>query len=886
MTKQRKDRRVPYWLTGFLLCPALVCSAFLNIAPAQWPPIEEDQGVTGLGLALRKLATIGAVLYVTAHPDDENNALLAKLNRGQGIRTGLLTLTRGEGGQNQIGTELFESLGILRTEELLAAHRLDGAEQFFTRAYEFGYSFSVEETLEKWGKEEILSDIVRVIREFRPHVMITLLPGGAGGGQHHQASARLAAEAFRLAANAKEFPRQIDQEGLSPWQPLRLYQTGLPGYSLRHGPPPGDRGVTIDLDQYDPLLGESYTEFGARAHHSHRSQGMNFLPQPGRRPAFFGLAYSEITSEPAGEDFFAGIDVSLQSLTQYAPDLAPLLAELQGHIDQAHSAYRRSRYEVAAAAVMAGLQLLQKMRGVTEEPEALFFLRCKERDFLAAAAKAHFVSFDALLKDSSDGTLVPGQEFAVQAHFLSRSAAAVRDIRVMGPPGWKIRREEHDGSSALFRVTASPQADYSRPYWYRSSPRIDRFSVRPGFPSGKPFSPPALKARVTYETSGVEAWAETPVRYRWFDTDAGKERRIEMKVVPRLCVSLQPSLAIIRQSKRVGGHDSTPPTKQFRVTVQNNLPGPASLRVSLEGPAAWRVEPPSRSLNLRYENEQATVSFRVQVPTPLAPGVYAFKAIAQMNGQTYEQGYQTITYHHVKARHLYRPASAILRAFDVRVPSGLRVGYVMGVGDEVGVATEELGAQVIYLQKEDLSSGDLRRFDAIVIGVRAYLNRPDLIANNHRLLRYVQQGGHLVVQYSKYEFNQAQYAPFPARINRPHDRVTVEESPVRTLLPDHPLLHWPNRIGEKDWQGWVQERGLYFLGEWDDRYQTLLELRDPWPYNNQPKRGALVIASYGRGTYLYTGLGFFRQLPQGVPGAYRLWTNILSLGRAPQRLRE
>ena len=867
----------------FLLCPALVCSAFLSIAPAQWPPIEEDQGITGFGLALRKLPTIGSLLSVTAHPDDENNALLAKLSRGQGIRTGLLTLTRGEGGQNEIGTELFEALGILRTEELMVAHRFDGAEQFFTRAYEFGYSFSVEETLEKWGKKEILRDIVRVIRRFRPHALLTLSPAGAGGGQHHQASARLASEAFRLAADPRQFPEQISQEGLRPWQALRLYQASTLGYSASESSnqPPDKQGVTLELGEYDPLLGESYLDFGVRAHHSHRSQGMNFLPRPGPRSVFYRLADSVVPSEKIRDDLLQGIDVSLRSLASYAAELEPLLVELQGQTDQAHLAYSRSHYERAAAAVMTGLQLVREILSQTREPEVLFFLRQKEQDFLAAAAKAHFAQFDALLKDTHDATVVPGEEFVVEAFFLSHSRppAALREMQVIGPPGWEIRPEKQSHSPAFFRVKASPKADYSQPYWYRANPRMDRFSVNPGFQSGEPFAPAPLKARAEYVASGVTAWVETPVRYRWFDPDSARERRVEMKVVPKLSVSLRPTLSVVSRSSQ-SGTGAAPSPKQFRVTVRNNLPGPASPKVSLEAPAGWKVEPHYQEVNLRYPNQQTRVKFRVKIPPNLAPGAYTLKAIAEMGGETYDQGYRSIAHHHIQTRHLYQPASAVLKAFDVTIPSGLRVGYVMGVGDEVGIATEELGATVVFLEEEDLSSGDLGSFDVIVTGVRAYLNRPDLVDNNHRLLDYVQEGGHLVVQYNKYEFNQTQFGPFPSQINRPHDRVTVEDSPVKVLLPNHPLFHWPNRIREKDWEGWVQERGLYFLGKWDVRYRPLLELQDPWPYNDQPKRGALLLASYGKGTYLYTGLGFFRQLPQGVPGAYRLWANILSLGRA------
>ena len=863
--------------------PCFLLFAFSAVAWGQLQPIEEDQGVSGFGLALRKLPTVGALLYITAHPDDENTAVLAKLSRGQGVRTGLLTLTRGDGGQNQIGPELFEALGVLRTEELMAVHRFDGAQQFFTRAYEFGYSFSVEETLQRWGKKEILDDMVRVIRQFRPHVLVSLHPEGTGGGQHHQASAQLAAQAFRLAADPTAFPQQISQEGLRPWQPLRIYQASRAG--LAGGQPADqpseDPGVTVNLGSYDPLLGETYAEFGARALSNHRSQGMNFLPQPIPLTAFYRLADSVLPSQDVGQDFFQGIDVSLSGLDRYDPEIEGLLRKLEKQIDRAQSAYRRAQYPLAAAEVMSGLELVHTLQRSTRHKEALSFLKKKEQDFLNAAVKGHFIYFEALLKEAENGTVTPGEEFRVEVIFMSRPSrlAALQTLQLLGPPGWKIQLERQTGNSALFQVQVPFHAEYSQPHWYRADPRVDRFSVRPGSRPTEPVIAPFLVARAEYLASGTRAWVETPVQYRWFDADSARERRMEVKVVPSVSVSLWPTISIVPRSSLKVNPPSVSVTKDFRVTVQNHSAGPSSASVRLEIPAGWRVEPSKQAVSFHYENEQRRADFRIHFPSDLVRGTYTLRAVAESESKTYDRGYQAIAYHHIHTRHFYRPALALVNAFEIRVGDQLQVGYIMGVGDQVGAATEELGVKVTYLKDEDLASGNLDRFDVLVTGVRAYLNRGDLVANNHRLLRYVQEGGHLVVQYNKYEFNENQYGPYPVRINRPHDRITAEDSPVKILLPDHPLFHWPNRITDKDWAGWVQERGLYFLGQWESRYQPLLELQDPWPYNDQSKRGALVLATYGKGTYLYTGLSFFRQLPAGVPGAYRLWANILSLGK-------
>lgn len=842
---------------------------FLQAHPgAQLPPVQEDQGVTGLGLALRKLPTTGAVLMITAHPDDERNALLAHFSRGKGYRTGLMTLTRGDGGQNEIGSELFEALGVLRTEELLAVHRFDGVEQFFSRAFEFGYSFSVEETLEKWGKDEILSDIVRVIRTFRPHVILTLNPEGEGGGQHHQASARLAQQAFHVAADASQFPQQLE-EGLRPWQPLRLFQLA----GRRTEASEGDSVIRVSLGQYDPLLGETYHQFGARARSRHRSQGMNVLPQPGPAQVTLQLVEDRPDAGASVQEVFAGLPIELQSLTRYDADLESSLILLEGYTGWAREAYLRSDYEAAARAVMTGLEATRKLKKRTGSAEARFFLEQKEKDFFNAAAQSHFLYLDAVMPDSEDGLVVPEEEFPVEVRFYnhSRTATEILSVELEAPPDWQVRQIRAAPESYRFQVRVAPHPRYSQPFWYRSDPSVDRFEIEAGFESTQAVAPPPVTARVRYLSFGIEAEMETPVQFRWFDAAAGKERGMEVKVVPPVSVQLAPQLGIVSL-------DQIRPYT-FEATVQSHLKEATRVSLRLQVPARWKVEPASADLQFQFENEKRSVAFRVVPPPGTKPGRYSVKAVAQSRGQVYDSGYQVISYPHIQPRHLYRESSSSLAAFPVRIPSDLKAGYIMGVGDDVGLYTEQLGASVHYLTAAGLAHADLSRYDVIITGVRAYLNRSDLRAYNQRLLDYVQNGGHLVVQYNKYEFLQAQYAPYPLTIDSPHDRVTVEDSPVKILAPQHPVFNWPNRIEAEDWNSWVQERGLYFLGSWDERYQPLLQLQDPWPYNHEPKQGSLVVARFGKGTYVYTGLAFFRQLPAGVPGAFRLWANLISLGR-------
>ncbi|HSR69600.1 MAG TPA: PIG-L family deacetylase [Acidobacteriota bacterium] len=861
-------------LLGRLGAVLLILTVLAPPLAAQLQPLPEDEGVNGLGLALRKLSVTGSVLYVTAHPDDENNAVLVRLGRGEGLRTGLLTLTRGDGGQNEIGDELFQAIGVLRSEELLAVHRFDGARQFFSRAIDFGYSFSVEETFEKWGKEEILSDIVRTIRTFRPTVILTLNPGGEGGGQHHQASARLALEAFQAAGDPARFPEQISQEGLRPWQPLRLFQSSFRRRleDFKNGPPPV---YTIETGRYDRLLGETWVEFGIRARTRHRCQGMNMLTRPGPFASHYLLAATAEghQAEPEGEDFFEGIETGLDVVTAYQPSLVEAVDGLQEAIDEAGQAYAASDFEKVSAALMKALDRVRQASRAADQEEARFLLREEEQDLLEAAAKSHFLHFDALADVTRDGTVVPGETLEVDVQFYDRSGLLEDfQLSLSAPAGWRVERIDDREGAVAYQVTAAEDAELSQPYWYELESGVERYGLKRGFKGMAPFAPPPLLARLQYRSHGVEAWLERPVHYRWYGAEAGQERRMEVKVVPALSLSLGPSISITP----LGSGQ----VQEIEATLQNNKTGSNQATLRLRAPQGWTVEPGSHSLSFTFENERRTASFSVRPPASAPQGRYLVSAQAESGGKTFSQGYQVIAYPHVQTRHLYHPAQAEVQVLDVSLPQELEVGYVMGVGDEVAEATRQLGARVTFLEAQDLAAGDLDRFDVIVTGVRAYLNRDDLVANNHRLLEYVRRGGHLVVQWNKYEFMRAQFTPYPVKIDRPTDRISVEEAPVRVLLPQHPLLNRPNVITAADWEGWVQERATYMLGQWEEPFTPLIEMEDPVPYNAGVKRGGLLLAPYGDGTYLHVGLAFFRQLPAGVPGAYRLWANILSLGRA------
>lgn len=869
--------------------------------PAQLRPLPYFEGSSGLAFALRKLPQTASLLHITAHPDDEDNSLLVLLNRGRGLRTGLLTLTRGDGGQNEIGPELFTALGIIRTGELEAVHRYDGAQQFYTRAYEFGFSYSVEETLEKWGKEEILADMVRIIRTFRPDVIVTLPRFGAGGGQHHQASALLAAEAFRAAGDPQRFPEQL-QDGLLPWQARKLYERHRWGGSSEAEP--GDRRVPVRVEcgQFDPLFGKTYHQIGMEARSQHRCQGMGqLIPLPGPCVSQWKLVDAVIPVSESENDLFDGIDTGLTGLMHHLgdperiPAFASELRTLQEQIERARSDYDAHSPTRVAPALASGLDTVRRIkRAVTEaqlEPAArdhlLFLLERKEEDFAEALRLAHLLDLQVL---ADDGKVVPGQTFTVTATLSNGGSEPVQiaALEMQVPKDWQVEaletqpRELSAGTTLErhFRITVAATAEPTRPYWTRPDPTVDRYQWLDPRPAGLPWSPPPVAARLSYLSHGVQSSLEAPAEFRYEGPWVGGEQRHEVMVVPEISLRVHPEVNILPLSQLEHG-------REVRVTALFNGTERTQGTVRLDLPRDWEVIPPTQTYEFDREGQSLTRKFLVRPREGVAEGSFPLRAVGDFGGKSFEEGFQVIDYHHIPQRLLYHPSRSQIRTLDVRVVSDLKVGYIMGVGDQVPDALQQLEVDFDFLGEEDLAFGDLNRYDVILTGVRAYLNREDLKAYNSRLLQWVEEGGVLIVQYNKYEFNSqvgqggrgqmgpSPYAPYPVQVG--YGRVTDETAPVRVLVPNHPLFQVPNRITDRDWEGWVQERGLYFLGEKSPQYRDLVSTADPFPYNAGEKLGALVEADYGKGRWLYVGLGLWRQLPAGVPGAYRLLANLLSL---------
>lgn len=852
----------------------LAAAVLLPSAPAPARAQEgaaEYRGAAALGLSLRKLGTTKRVLMVGAHPDDEDTQLLARLALEEGADVAYLSLTRGEGGQNGIGAELGEGLGLLRTEELLAARRVDGAEQFFSRAYDFGFSKSADETYAHWPREEVLRDVVRVIRLYRPDVVVTVFSGTPRDGHgHHQVSALVAREAFHAAADPARFPEQV-RAGLRPWQPAKLYQ------SLRGNPQ--NATVRIPIGDLDPLIGRSPFQLAMASRSRHRSQDMG-------RPELAGPRWGtlrRILPDSAGEEasLWAGIDTTLAPAGPAESGAARALAAYQRAAESLRAQYNPLAPGALVPALSDALLTLRRARAAMPVTNGTADL-VRAIDIELEQAQTALALASGLVLDvlADDARIVPGQAFELAVSLWNGGGADVRvdTLAPALPAGW--RAESIDTAAApmeiaagtllarRFRVHVPADADPSEAYFLRAPREGDLYRWPADDPSlARPFEAGRIAARASVQVSGAPVVIHQEAQFRDVDLRQGELRRPVM-VVPAVSVLLQPGVRVL----------STAAPRPIAYTVRLDAEAPAGIAgtLRLDVPAGWRAEPASVPVRFAEPGEVREVRFTVTAPSGAAAGDHPVAAVfVAEDGRTFARGAELIDYPHVRARPLHHDARSVIRAIDVRVPEGLRVAYIEGAGEEGPGFLANLGITPELLDSEDLAEGDLGRFDVIVAGSRAYEVRTDLMAHNQRLLDYVARGGTFIVQYNKYEIVEGGFTPYPITMSRPHGRVTDENAPVRILHPSHPVFTAPNRIGEADWEGWVQERGLYFAETWDDAYTPLLATGDP---GGPPLEGGLLIAKHGEGTYVYTGISFFRQFPAGVPGAYRLFANLLALG--------
>lgn len=885
--ERRKFGKLPFILCLLWLIPIIVRAALPVPGPA------EDRGAMGLSQALKRLDVVASVLHTGAHPDDENSALLAWLARGQGVRTAYLSATRGEGGVNLLGPELFEQLGVIRTEELYGARRLDHAQQFFTPNYEFGFSKSAEDTFTKWPHDQVLADFVRVIRYFKPEIIISQFTGTPRDGHgHHQVAGIITQEAFKAAADPNRFP-----EYGKPWQAKKLYigaamgnpnggngrgngngsgsgrgnGTGRGGGS-GSGSESDQMSIAINVGEFDSDLGRSYAQIAIEGRSLHRSQAQGGAQEPGPRQARIRLVQKTVNVADDGP-LFSGVLYKLPDLAQLDPGLATELNDVEQRITFIRQRVNLSRPSEIAANLAAALKILQQAKAKTSNEHAQFLLQQKEDDFQEALRLAAGLTVDVL---ASDDTVVPGQEFNLTVTTVNGGPFNFTGARptVDLPAGWTMTPDGSTGSLAAgqrldqkYKVKVAANADFTQPYWLRQPRRGDRF-VWPNVPAGTlPGDAPILATRVETDFQGMPLVMKKPAEFRRVDRLLG-EQRATIKVVPALSVSVSPNIAIVPLKGNL--------KKEFTVNVENQNPAAISGQVSLILPAGWTASPASLPVSMTQEGEKASLQFIVSVPP--AAGDFTVRAVLKAGNQEFTRGYTTIAYPHIETRLVYSPSESKVEVVDLATTVS-NVGYVEGTGDTIPDALRQLGINVTMLSPRDIATADLSKFPTIVLGVRAYAVRDDLRAYNKRLMDYVSNGGTLIVQYNRSnEVGNVQIAPYPITLmnvnQNNQDRVTHEEAPVKILAPGNALMNVPNKITEKDFDGWVDERGTFFLRSWDPKFTPLLESSDP----GEPARdGGLVVAKYGKGTYIYNGYSLFRQLPAGVPGAYRLFANMVSV---------
>jgi LmbE family N-acetylglucosaminyl deacetylase len=867
-----------------------------------YQPLPQDTGVAGLKQILVRLNTTARLMQTTAHPDDEDGGMLTLESRGKGVSEVLMTLTRGEGGQNKLGSNLFDVLGVLRTLELLASDRYYDVEQRFSRVADFGYSKNADETFQKWGGHDVaLGDMVRVIRTFRPDILIARFSGTERDGHgHHQASAILAREAFRAAGDSARFPEQI-KEGLAPWQPKKFYMGNVCGFMAMTC---ADENYTVKLNTGEPsdALGMSYVQFAMEGLRHQQSQGAAGWTIPaGPRYTFYKLVDSVLPPPSSKDnheaDFFEGIDTSLTGLASRlgkdeasVPFLRPALAKLQQDVDKATAAAAADPSN-AAVPLLDGLQTTNDLIAKVDKtdrlsPEArnslLADLRTKQHQFETAANLALGVGVTATVQASEAATpetafmAVPGQPLTLNVLIANHSLNPISlDDVELDLTTAKTHQSEHNrgtrqlaaGQQAEIRMTVTPVADaaYTRPYWHRDDPETDTVNKidDPQYLT-LPFPPPPVSVHVRYSIHGLhgEASATGMVKFQ----EDGMEREHPVAVAPAFSVALEPSSSVIPAQ-----HEGD---AEVKVAASNNVLPAAPATSSLELPSGWKSTPQQQPVTFSKLDESKDFFWNV-FPADLKEERHQVKAALQYDSKKYGDGYTVVTRADLGTFYYYQPATQRVSVVEVAVPPNLKVGYIMGAGDDIPTVLKEIGINLTLIPAEKIATEDLSQFQTIVLGIRAYDTQKALAANNKKLLDFVSAGGTLIVQYeaAASDFNNGHFTPYPAQLSRA--RVSVEEAPVEILAPDDPVFHYPNTITARDFNGWVQERGLYFMDQWDDHFKPLLACHDP---GEQPQKGGLLKAQYGKGMYIYNAYAFFRQLPAGVPGAVRLYVNLLSVG--------
>ncbi len=829
------------WLTAAAVA---VTMASRTTSVADAPPLFPEAMSGGeIQLALQKLNVLGRVLYIAAHPDDENTNLMAFWANGSLYETAYLSITRGDGGQNLIGPELRERLGVIRTEELLAARRLDHAQQFFSRAVDFGFSKTAEETLRIWDHEKILSDAVWVIRKFRPDVVVTRFsPEDHLTHGHHTASAILAEEAFAAASDPSRFPEQL--AFVKPWRPTRLVWNTSPFFFTNRNLPFDPTGLTIlEAGGYNPLLGKAYTEIAAASVSMHKSQGVGRPPLRGARKEYFKL----LEGEPMTSALFDGVDTNWSRVA----NSEPVAAKIRQIISDFHPADPAA----SVAELLELRQALSELKDGDWVPE-----KKAELDQIIAACLGLHVE-----ASTTNATITPGQTADITLEAINRCNIPVtlQDVQFrLSGDSTRIDAALPPNELVAKNVSCKipENTPYSQPYWLRQSGTLGMFAVDDQKLIGLPENPPHLPIEITLQVSGQELRYVVDTRYRTVDPVAG-ELRQSMVIAPPVFTDFANPVLMFATNQ--------PKSVSVRVIASAGL---VKGQLKLTAPNGWHVDPAAVQIDLKGANAETVAVFTVKPPEQDGEGT--LRAIASIDGREYSFGHVRISYPHIGVHILMPRAEVTVVRADIR-KKGERIGYIPGAGDDVPESLQQIGYTVKMLTDGDITEKSLAQFSVVVLGIRAY-NTDDRISTwLPELFAYVKNGGVAIVQYNTTaDLKTKEMAPYPLEISR--DRVTDENAEVRILAPNHPLVNTPNKITSKDFDGWVQERGLYFPNKWDPAWTPILSCNDP---KEKPLDGGLLVAKSGEGFFIYTSYSWFRQLPAGVPGAYRLFANMVSLGK-------
>jgi LmbE family N-acetylglucosaminyl deacetylase len=924
--------------------------AQVSIAPApDSQALEIDRGAAGLWQLLLKLHTRASLIHIVAHPDDEDGGMLTYESRGAGARVIMMTLNRGEGGQNLMNDDYWDALGLDRTMELLAADRYYGANQYWGTEIDYGFSKTKEEALEKWTHERVLSDAVRVVRMTRPLVVTSVFVGGPTDGHgHHQVSGEVAQEVFKAAGDPNAFPEQI-KEGLRPWSPLKVYARD-PVNSVRpqgiydsangqwaparfqdyvnntwiEGAPAVN--LRVPEGTYDPLLGASYSQISRQGWGFQKSQyGGPIIAEAGPASVPYHRFGSLVKSDDQEQSFFDGIDVSLVGIADLAKDgdtafLREALAAINTQVEQAMTQFSADDLEKIAPTLADGLKattaLMDQVSASNLSDESkydvLHELRVKQAQFNDALALALGFALDDAIAPAPSGSgagpggpfgpggegggfgpassfqfAIPGQNFYVRVHVANQGSESIELKRI-----WieSSQGEMHDGSESddwkievdgkaqagplpgasvvdqRFSVTVPADAAPTAPYFTRPNieqPYYDLTDARYRNLSFAPY-PLSAWAEFTYDGATVRVGQLVDTVSRQTGLGVVKD---PLMVAPAISVAISPSAGIVPLNQ-----------KQFTLTatIKSEVQGAAQGTVKLILPEGWRATPASAPFATTLDGETQSVQFRIE-PVGLAEKEYQVTAVATYDGKDYKTGFVTTGYPGLRAYNLYSPAAYRTSGVNVKMASGLNVGYIEGTGDDVPGALEVLGVHAHFLSAQDIATADLKKYDVIVMGERAYSVRPELATNNDRLLDYVKSGGVIVAQYQAGGQYRSTYGPYPFTLGS--QIVVDEESAVQVLNPKDPALSWPNQISADDFKGWYEERGHGFMDQWDAHYDAPFEMHDA---GQAPQKGGFLFARYGRGAFVYVAFALYRQLPEGVPGSYRLMANLLSLPKNPQ----